>query len=51
MSSITGPRAAWIKGIQHIMVDFEDIPFELHEPTEPWPLPSWPPQPPGDAQP
>eukprot|EP00964_Phaeocystis_antarctica_P103728 scaffold68983_cov60-Phaeocystis_antarctica.AAC.2 len=27
------------QGIQHIMVDFEDIPFELHEPTEPWPLP------------
>ena len=49
--AVGGPRAAWIKGIQHIMVDFEDIPFELHEPTEPWPLPSWPPQPPGDAQP
>ena len=48
---IGGPRAALVKGIQYIMTDFEDIPFMLHVPTEPWPLPSWPPQPPGDAQP
>ena len=35
------------KGIPGLMENYKDPPFRLHEPTVPWPPPSWPPQPPG----